>query len=76
MYHNAEDLEMEGESKSFSIRCTTILMELEILLEKVKILEQQIKNFLEGDPQVSKYDFFSPDQETLSGMPPRKKMRL
>jgi hypothetical protein len=67
---------MEREGKSFSIRCRTILMELEVLLEKVKILEQQIKNFLEGDPQVSKNDFFTPDQETLSVMPPRKKMRL
>jgi len=73
---DAEDLEMEREGKSFSVQCATILMELEVLFEKVKVLEQQIKNFLEGDPQVSKYDFFTPDHETLNGMPPKKKMRL
>jgi hypothetical protein len=70
-----EQEQIENERESFAIRSSLILMDLERMLEKVKQLEAQIMQF-QGDPQVSKEDFFKPDEEAQIGLPPKKKMRF
>jgi hypothetical protein len=76
-----EQEQIENERESFAIRSSLILMDLERMLEKVKQLEAQIMQFQDnavdhGDPQVSKEDFFKPDEEVLTSLPPKKKMRF
>jgi hypothetical protein len=80
-----EQEQIENERESFAIRSSLILMDLERMLEKVKKLEAQIMQFQvnavddseeNGDPQVSKDDFFKPDEETQTTLPPKKKMRF
>jgi hypothetical protein len=80
-----EQQQIEKDRESFAIRATTILMDLEFMLEKVKQLEAQIMQFQDnavddsednGDPQVSKEDFFKPDEEAVTSLPPKKKMRF
>jgi hypothetical protein len=80
-----EQQQIEKDRESFAIRATTILMDLEFMLEKVKQLEAQIMQFQDnavddsednGDPQVSKEDFFKPDEEAQTALPPKKKMRF
>jgi len=82
-----EKEQIEKDRESFAIRSSLILMELERILEKVKQLEEQIMQFQvnavddsEGnavcDPQVSKQDFFTPDEEEQIALPPKKKMRF
>jgi hypothetical protein len=76
-----EQEQMERERESFAIRSSLILMDLEQMLEKVKKLEIQLMQFQvnsenNGDPQVSKQDFFKPDEEAQIALPPKKKMRI
>jgi hypothetical protein len=75
-----EQEQIDNERESFAIRSSLILMDLERMLEKVQKLEEQIMQFQdnseEGDPQVSKEDFFKPDEEAQIALPPKKKMRF
>jgi hypothetical protein len=82
-----EQEQIDNERESFAIRSSLILMDLERMLEKVQKLEAQIMQFQgnavddsEGnaicDPQVSKEDFFKPDEEAQTALPPKKKMRF
>jgi len=81
-----EQEQIDNERESFAIRSSLILMDLERMLEKVKQLEAQIMQFQDNavddsedntvDPQVSKEDFFKPDEEALTSFPPKKKMRF
>jgi len=82
-----EQEQIDNERESFAIRSSLILMDLEQMLEKVKKLEAQIMQFQGnavddsedtaiGDPQVSKEDFFKPDEEAQTALPPKKKMRF
>jgi hypothetical protein len=73
-----EQEQIEKDRESFAIRSSLILMDLERMLEKVKQLEVQIMQFqgVAVDPQVSKEDFFKPDEEAQIGLPPKKKMRF
>ena len=72
-----EQEQIENERESFAIRSSLILMDLERMLEKVKQIEAQIIQFQDnGDPQVSKEDFFKPDEEAVTSLPPKKKMRF
>jgi hypothetical protein len=82
-----EQEQIDNERESFAIRSSLILMDLARMLEKVKKLEVQIMQFqgntvddsegnAVGDPQVSKEDFFKPDEEALTALPPKKKMRF
>jgi len=72
-----EQEQIEKDRESFAIRSSLILMDLERMLEKVKNLEAQIIQFQNlDDRQVSKEDFFKPDEESQTALPPKKKMRF
>ena len=80
-----EQEQIDNERESFAIRSSLILMDLERMLEKVKKLEEQIMQFQDnavddsediGDPQVSKEEFFKPDEDAQTALPPKKKMRF
>jgi hypothetical protein len=74
-----EQEQIDNERESFAIRSSLILMDLERMLEKVQKLEAQIMQFQGNticDPQVSKEDFFKPDEEAQTALPPKKKMRF
>ena len=72
-----EKEQMESDRESFAIRSSLILMDLERMLEKVKKIEIQLMDFQNlSDPQVSKDDFFKPDEEAQTALPPKKKMRI
>ena len=72
-----EKEQMERNRESFAIRSSLILMDLEQMLEKVKKIEMQLMNFQDlGDRQVSKSDFFKPDEDSQTALPPKKKMRI
>ena len=80
-----EQEQIDNERESFAIRSSLILMDLERMLEKVKKLEAQIMQFQDnavddsednGDPQVSKEEFFKPDEDAQTALPPKKKMRF
>ena len=59
------------ERESFAMESSQIMLELESILKKVKILEMQLHEGI--DPQVRIDAFYSPDDETLSQMPPKKR---
>jgi hypothetical protein len=72
-----EQEQIENDRESFAIRSSLILMDLERMLEKVKQIEAQIIHSQDkSDPQVSKEDFFKPDEEAQTALPPKKKMRF
>jgi hypothetical protein len=72
-----EQEQIEKDRESFAIRSSLILMDLERMLEKVKNLEAEIMQFQNlGDRQVSKDEFFKPDEEAQTALPPKKKMRI
>ena len=60
------------ERESFAIRCSTVIMELDAISEKLKKVEQQIK---QQDAQVSVTDFYTPLIETQCEQPPKKKIK-
>lgn len=69
--------QIEKDRESFAIRSSLILIDLEQMLEKVKKIEIQLMQFQNlSDPQVSKDDFFKPDEESQTALPPKKKMRI
>ena len=59
------------ERESFVRESSQIMLELEAIHKKVKILEMQLQEGI--DPQVRMDVFYSPDDETLREMPPKKK---
>ena len=72
-----EKEQMERKRESFAIRSSSILMDLEQMLEKVKKIEIQLMKFQDlGDPQVNKNEFFKPDKDAQAALPPKKKMRF
>ena len=70
--------QIEKDRESFAIRSSLIVMDFERMLEKVKQIEMQLMDFQEypQDPQVSKDDFFKPDDESQTALPAKKKMRI
>jgi hypothetical protein len=61
-----------AERESFAIRCSTIMMELDAISEKLKKVEQQIN---QQDAQVSSTDFYTPLIETQCEQPPKKRVK-
>lgn len=63
------------ERESFAIRCSIVTMELETISEKLNRVEQQIRQQIQVDPQVSPTDFYTPLMEAQCEQPPKKKVK-
>jgi hypothetical protein len=68
-------MEHFDERESFAICCSIVMMELDAISEKLKKVEQQIRQQMQVDEQVSRTDFYTPLMEARCEQPPRKKMR-
>ena len=65
--------------ENFGIQCSLLRMELEVMLEKTKKIEEIVREEIRREEiqtnPCSDVDFYRPDEETKSYEPPKKRMK-